>query len=510
MKPSTETPGTAASSGEIGLSRLIAFALPAMPVAAFQLPFVILVPKFYAEHVGLSLFAVGAIIAVVRLIDALLDPLVGYYADHTSPRWGRRRTWFALAAIPTTLGAFMVFNPFPNVSDSNTLFWGAWFFIWSMMLSVGYTALSLSHLSWGAEISLSYLGRNRIFAAREVLAVLGTLIATALPYALSKAGFPGDEKVLVVVSLPIFTLWTVRTVPEPKHTHQPSLNFFEGARGLLKNEHFLRLLGAYALANMGNGVPATLLLYFARDYIHADENTQRLFLLIYFLFGVLSTPLWLWVSRKTSKHRAWCYAMLVACAGFIWTPLVGYDLLGDYSVYAFGVIMMLAGMSVGADLMLPVSMQADVIDVDTARSGEQHTGFYFAAWALANKIALTIALGSGFMILALVGFDKGDTPNHVPISAQITPAGVVAKPAQETAVARHTRRNSTASDKPVEQAPLALWTLVFLYCFVPIGLKFAAVRLVWNFPIGAGEQEKLRREIEERLLENGRSSAHSG
>ena len=186
------SPGQPAASGEISLSRLIAFALPAMPVAAFQLPYVILVPKYYAENVGLPIGIVGALIVAIRLIDAILDPLVGYYADHTEIRWGRRRTWFACAAIPTTIGAFFVFYPFPQVSETNHLFWGGWFFVWSMLLSVGYTALSLTHLSWGAEISLNYYGRNRIFAAREVLAVLGTLIATGLPWILSKLGIEGD------------------------------------------------------------------------------------------------------------------------------------------------------------------------------------------------------------------------------------------------------------------------------------------------------------------------------
>lgn len=515
----SETPArTTAEAGpsELGPSRLLAFALPALPVAAFQLPFVILVPKFYAENIGLSFIAVGAIITIVRLIDAFLDPFIGYYADHTSPRWGRRRTWFALAAIPTTVGALFVFNPFPAVSTDATWFWAGWFFVWSMMLSVGYTALSLSHLSWGAEVSTSYFGRNRIFAAREVLAVIGTLVATGLPFVLSMLGYHGDTpvlialSVLVAVSLPIFVVLTVVMVPEPKHVARTHLNFVQGLKGLLKNEHFVRLLGAYALANMGNGVPATLLLYFVRDYVHGNEETQRLFLLLYFLFGVISTPLWLWLSKRTSKHRAWSWAMLVACTGFMWSPFVGHEWLGEYSVYAFGVIMMLAGMSVGADLMLPVSMQADVIDVDTARTGEQHTGFYFASWALANKIALSIALGIGFVLLGAVGYDKGGhgidgmskaeihVVTHAPAEgATVTPPGID----RPHATAGKRKGHGPNPDKPVPQTPRATWTLVFLYCVVPILLKLAAVRLVWNFPIGPSEQARLRAEIEARQRE---------
>ncbi|MDR3496170.1 MAG: MFS transporter [Ancalomicrobiaceae bacterium] len=516
MTVSRTPPGSGSQPGEISLPRLLAFALPAMPVAAFQLPFVILVPKFYGESLGLGMIMVGVIIGVVRFIDAFLDPVVGYLADHTRSRWGRRRTWFALAAIPTTVGAFFIFNPFPDVSETNTLFWAAWFFVWSMMLSVGYTALSLTHLSWGAEVSLSYFGRNRIFAAREVLAVLGTLIATALPWLLFRFGLPGDDTVLTVlgitvaISLPVFTLLTVVSVPEPPHVHQHHLNFIEGLKGLFANEHFIRLLGAYAFANMGNGLPASLLLYFARDYVHATEDAQRFFLLLYLLSGVVSTPFWLWLSRRTSKHRAWCYAMLVACAGFVWTPLIGYDVLGPMSPWAFGAIMVLAGMSVGADLMLPVSMQADVIDVDTARSGEQHSGFYFAAWALANKLALAVALGFGLVILGIAGFKDSDksaeltVPHDVSTLAGPSTEGAVTiqapaiKKVAVKPVKKHRHKHPT-DNLPVKQTPLAKWTLVFLYCVVPILLKFAAIRLVWNFPIGADEQARLRAVIEAQL-----------
>ncbi|MFX8289551.1 MFS transporter, partial [Acinetobacter baumannii] len=76
------SPGTA-EPRELSLARLIAFALPAMPVAAFQLPFVILVPQFYIENLGLGFLVVGAIIGAVRLMDAVFDPVIGYLADST-------------------------------------------------------------------------------------------------------------------------------------------------------------------------------------------------------------------------------------------------------------------------------------------------------------------------------------------------------------------------------------------------------------------------------------------
>ena len=73
------------------LPRLIAYALPAIPLAALSLPLYIIVPTFYAETLGLSLAAVGAALLVVRIVDAVTDPLIGWLADRWRPRFGRRR-----------------------------------------------------------------------------------------------------------------------------------------------------------------------------------------------------------------------------------------------------------------------------------------------------------------------------------------------------------------------------------------------------------------------------------
>jgi Na+/melibiose symporter-like transporter len=520
MNEPTMRPEKPAATGDLSLSRLLAFAAPALPIAAFQLPFVIIVPKYYADNVGLSLTAVGAIIMAVRLIDAMLDPFIGYFADRSRPKWGRRKTWFGLAAIPTTVGALMVFNPFPMVEPGNHLFWGGWFFLWSVMMSIGYTALSLSHQSWAAEISTTYYGRNRTFAAREISVVFGTLIATGLPFVLSRCGLPGDEPVLIGLSLlvgialPVMAAGTMRWVPEPRHVHHTPTPFLLGLKAMGQNEPFRRLLLAFALSYMGNGVPAAILLYFVRDYIHGNEETQRFFLLLYFVAGVISTPLWLWLSRRTSKHRAWSVAMIAASLAFVWTPFVGWDTLGSHSVWVFGVIMVIAGMAVGADLMLPPSMQSDVIDLDTARTGQQHTGFYFAVWALATKIALSIALGAGFVLLGAVGFKKGEVSEAAAVVEQVqttvAPSDVssVAPFEPGKAKPKKAKRHPVVQDtRPIRQTPTAMWTLAILYSWVPVVLKLIAVSLVWNFPVGPAEQARLRAEIDARLEdENGRDA----
>ncbi|MCA4923093.1 MAG: MFS transporter, partial [Methylobacterium sp.] len=128
------------------------------------------------------------------------------------------------------------------------------------------------------------------------------------------------------------------------------------------------------------------------------------------------------------------------------------------ALLAYGIICVLTGFALGADLMLPPSIQADVVDVDTAASGEQRSGFYFALWALAQKAALAIAVGIAFPLLALAGFD--------PANGQKTESGLA--------------------------------MLAFLYAGLPVALKLAATALIWRFPVDGVVQARLRAEIEQR------------
>lgn len=157
------------------------------------------------------------------------------------------------------------------------------------------------------------------------------------------------------------------------------------------------------------------------------------------------------------KHRAWALAMTVACVVFAFTPFV----VGEGDVVPFLVISVLSGVGVGADLVLPAAIQADVVDVDTQASGEQRTGFFFALWGIATKLAFALAALS-LPILAAAGF----------AADAFGPDGKTANTAD------------------------ALLALTLLYAVVPVGLKLTAIMLMWNFPLDAARQAAVRAKIE--------------
>ena len=80
----------------------LGFSLPYNMASGFLL-------YYYINVVGLPAAAVGTIFLVARLLDAVIDLLVGIAIDRTRSRWGRTRPYFLFTALPYALLFVAVF-----------------------------------------------------------------------------------------------------------------------------------------------------------------------------------------------------------------------------------------------------------------------------------------------------------------------------------------------------------------------------------------------------------------
>ena len=55
---------------------------------------------YYNQVVGLPAAWVGAAIMITLIFDAICDPLIGEWSDHTRSRWGRRHPFMYASAVP--------------------------------------------------------------------------------------------------------------------------------------------------------------------------------------------------------------------------------------------------------------------------------------------------------------------------------------------------------------------------------------------------------------------------
>ena len=105
---------------------------------------------------------------------------------------------------------------------------------------------------------------------------------------------------------------------------------------------------------------------------------------------------------------------------------------------------------------IPVIANGDIVDVDTALSGEQRTGQFFALWSLVTKAALAVAGGVALIVLEQgLGFDA-DGQNDASVT----------------------------------------FGLALLYGLAPVVLKLMAVSLMWSFGLSRDEQARTRAELD--------------
>ena len=428
---------------------LAAYAVPAFALAVLYLPLFSYVTPFYAAERGVDVAALGAAWIVIRLFDAVSDPAIGWLSDRTPARLGRRRVWLAAAVPVLMIATLQVFVPPEDAGLGHAVFW-------LFLLTLGWTMAQTPYAAWGAELGPDYDSRTRITGWREAVVLVGTLAATILYF---QGGEGGDGlralALCVMVALPIGVLLIIALVPDRLEVAPARLGFREGIEALRNNLPFRRLLAAWFFNGASNGMSVTLFLFFVadrlggegRDFIVGGEPipVAAVSLLTYFLCAIAGVPFWTWMARRMSKHRAWGIAMIWACIIFTWTLT-----LGEGDTVQFIVISILTGLAFGADLALPPAIQADVVELDTKRTGAARAGLFFAMWQVVTKAALAFSSGLALIALGAVGFEAG--------------AGAA-------------------------NSQTALITLSVLYAGVPIVLKLIAVSLMWHFPLDRSDVE---------------------
>ena len=368
------------------------------------LPIYVHVPKFYSDVVGLNLVSIGGLLLAARAFDAVQDPLLGYWSDLRRDKYLGRFLWVMIGTPFLALGMFGLFHP-PQWEQGMM----AWWLV--AMLFLVYTAFSMlqiSYQAYGAEISDHPVERTRVTSWREGLGLVGVFLAAALPEILSKQHGPRQgfaEFSTIFVPL-LFVMVAVTIIFSPRAVARTEAATRDALRAMWKPLHnplFKKLLIIFIFNGIAASIPATLVLFFINDVIKAPELSAH-FLIAYFAAGAFGMPLWVVLSARIGKGRAWCVGMVVSIIAFVWTFTLQ---AGD--ITPFMIICILSGLGLGADLALPPSILADVIDDDEKRGLARTEGAYFGLWNLVTKMNLALAAGIALPSLALLGYQPGVT-----------------------------------------------------------------------------------------------------
>src|SRR5579862_3154874 len=103
----------------------------------------LIITFFYTDVFGLKPMDMGIMFMVVRMIDAVADPLMGMFTDTVTTRWGRYRPYFLFLSIPFGVSVFLVFTT-PHFDYAGKLLWAYATYI---LVMLAFTSVTIPYIS---------------------------------------------------------------------------------------------------------------------------------------------------------------------------------------------------------------------------------------------------------------------------------------------------------------------------------------------------------------------------
>ncbi len=387
-------------SNRLSSPRLAAFVSLEIPMATFLTPLVVYIPAFYAGEMGLGLATVGIAFGLTKLWDIVTDPILGPVTDRYGPRGWRRRCWLLVSLPFMLIGVYRVFLPPEGIG------W-EYFAFWMVFLYIGWTLLTISHISWGVELSSDTNERARVAAFRQAANLVGAVIVVFIPVVTDLLEFSeGGVRVraiglvcmVLLVSLAGAVFWSAgeQAPAAAERTRHKWSDIF----AILKEDRSLRAL-VYGNIGLSAGLGSTtsVLIFYVEDVLHLGKWAT--FALVPFLFsGLLFLPAWHHLRRRWGNPQAYRTSFLLQLCLL---PL--FLLIPPDNLPATLMCFVLLGANHGVASFLPQAMIADLKDVSIRGTIRNRTGSYVAILQTTSKVAGAFAVGATFYVLSLVGFD---------------------------------------------------------------------------------------------------------
>ena len=349
--------------------------------------------KFSTDVLLIAPGAMGLIFGLSRLWDGVSDPLAGYLSDRTQTRLGRRRPWMLASLVPIVAVFLMVWSP-PLSLTGNALI--AWMAVSVVGFYTAMTIFAVPHSSLGAELSMDYNERTRIFGWRHMSFMGGAFLAVGGMSLLIGSEAPRTTATqlsviasVMTVSVMLFSVARVRERSE--HLGRGAENPFVAFGDVFRNPHARLLLVVILIEHLGSAT-ITILTPYASQYIIKTPHLTPLYLLCYMVASASTVLVWVKLAERFDKKHLWVFSMSVTGLAFGGMFLGGE---GDWVLLAS--LSTIAGVAGGCGPVIAPSIQSDVIDYDEVATGQRKEGAYFAAFSFVFK-------GSAGLTLMLTGF----------------------------------------------------------------------------------------------------------
>lgn len=389
---------------------------------------------FYNQVVGLPPAMVSTAIMFALIFDAFVDPMVGQISDNTRSKWGRRHPYMYIAALPVSIGFYLIWNP-PIGWENEALF--AYMLVCLLTIRLFDTFFELPSSALLAELTQDYNQRTSMISIRSFCGVAGGLIMQLLVYqvflkkhedgtgGLLERG--GWQTYSIVAAITIFTIIIISSVgthhqipylakPPTRKVTIPAM--LKEVAATLNNRSFVVLTISGMFMNVSLGLKTALELYFNLYFWGLTQGQLAIMTVTGVVASVVGVTLAPIIAGKIGKRMA-AITMFFGAVVALLLP-IGLRIIGvmpaNGTNLLFGILIldfMANGiMAIMTGIMLQ-SMIADVVEDSEVKTGRRSEGLLFSADNLFKKIVSGVGVFVSGVLLTYVAFPQGAKPNEV-------------------------------------------------------------------------------------------------
>lgn len=397
----SSTPQTPAASDRLKTREYIGYALGDTASNFFFQTFNIFLTYYYVDVWGIPATALLWMYPIIRLFDALNDPVMGLIADRTKSRWGKFRPYLLWGAIPYGICGYLMFAG-PNYGPTGKLVYA--YITYALML-ISYTVINVPYSSLLGVISPSSRTRAVASSFRFMGAFSGALLISLFVRPLVRylggddqmLGFQWTMAIFAVASVILFWITFATTKERVKPPPGQKTNAIEELCELFRNRPWIMLLIASVLSTTFVALRAGSTLFYFK-YVVGDDGSSfflgldrsTIFLTTGAIGLVFGTACLGAIARRIDKK--YYAAALSAITGFCFA--VFYFLPKD----SYGIMLAvnaLAQFCAGPTSALTWALYGDVADYGEWKFGRRSTGLVYSASLFAIKTGIVVG---GFLL----------------------------------------------------------------------------------------------------------------
>ncbi len=371
-----------------------------------------LYPGFLALTVGLSAYYISMIMLIIRLWDAITDPLMGYISDRTNSRFGKRRIYLIFVSPLILVSFYLLFYPYNfSLIGIRVVF----VLLSYLLFTTVQTMIMIPYYSLSSEISSDYQERASYNSYRLGFSIFSSILAVAIPgviislFSNDKVGYQAMSLIfgfIFMAAVLITGLFSKEEIISPTSKGKLSIKKMVEP---LKLRVFRQYLFMYLVVQISMVVMSGLFFFYVDFYITKDltasGKTSMIGLIaaaLMFFMQIVALPVYLKMIGKKGKQFAYRFGAIL----WIITALLIFLVPANSSPIILFIIAAVIGFGISGPGLVPHTMFGDIADVSELVFQERLDGQMSGFTNFMNKVSQAIGISGAMALLGLAGFKE--------------------------------------------------------------------------------------------------------